>query len=77
MILALVAGMWGFLQKLISTKLKSLEEIIVKLIDRFNRSDESADRRFEALVEKFEHLESEVARLREKASYLTGRINSR
>ena len=69
--------MWGFLQKFISTKLKSFEEIIVKLIDCFNRSDESAERRYELLVEKFDRLESEVADLREKASYLAGRLNSR
>jgi len=75
--LGLVGTMWGFLQKLVSSKLSEQYEIIVKLIDRMNRSDEAAERRHNAMIEKTDELEKAVVVLTDKISYLQGRINSR
>ena len=75
--LGLVGTMWGFLQKLVSSKLREQYEIIVKLIDRMNRSDDAADRRHNAMIEKTDDLEKAVVVLTDKISYLQGRINSR
>jgi len=75
--LGLVGTMWGFLQKLVSSKLREQYEIIVKLIDRMNRSDEAAERRHNAMIEKTDDLEKAVVVLTDKISYLQGRINSR
>ena len=74
-VLTMVGGMWVFLQKLISTKLKELYEIMGKLIDRHNKADLSADRRHEAVCEKIDELEAEVSSLKEKIAFLQGRIN--
>ena len=75
--LGLVGTMWGFLQKLVSSKLREQYEIIVKLIDRMNRSDDAAERRHNAMIEKTDDLEKAVVVLTDKISYLQGRINSR
>jgi len=75
--IGLVGTMWGFLQKLVSSKLREQYEIIVKLIDRMNRSDDAADRRHNAMIEKTDDLEKAVVVLTDKISYLQGRINSR
>lgn len=73
--LAMLAGMWMFLQRLITTKLAALEAIIVKLIDRFNRNDDEELQRAQMLITKLDEVEKEIAMLREKLSYVTGRIN--
>jgi peptidoglycan hydrolase CwlO-like protein len=75
--LAMLGAMWAFLQKLISNKLKDLSDIIVKLIDRHNSSDNSADRRQEQVTDKIDSLEREVCDLKERISYLQGRINGK
>lgn len=75
--LAMLGGMWVFLQKLITSKLKELYEITVKLIERFNKADETADRRHENVIEKIDELEGQVSQLREKISFLQGRINGK
>ena len=74
--LGLVGTMWGFLQKLVSSKLREQYEIIVKLIDRMNRSDDAAERRHNAMIDKTDELEKSVGLLSEKISFLQGRINS-
>ena len=68
--------MWAFLIKLISSKLKDLHEIIVKLIDRSNRESESRDVRHLTLCDKVDDLEKTVSGLSERISFLQGRINS-
>jgi hypothetical protein len=73
--LAMLGGMWMFLQRLITTKLSALETIIVKLIDRFNRNDDEELQRTQMLIQKLDEVEREIAMLREKLSYVTGRIN--
>ena len=75
--LAMLGGMWMFLQRLISSKLKELYEITVKLIERHNQSDTHADRRHEQIVEKVDELEGQISQLREKVSLLQGRINGK
>ena len=75
--LGLVGTMWGFLQKLVSSKLREQYEIIVKLIDRMNRSDEASERRHNAMIDKSDELEKRVGSLSEKISFLHGRLNSR
>ncbi len=73
--LAMLAGMWMFLQRLITAKLSALEAIIVKLIDRFNRNDDEELQRAQMLISKLDEVEKEIAMLRGKLSYVTGRIN--
>ena len=46
-------------------------------IDRFNKADDSADRRHELLVEEIDQLKEQVSQLREKISFLQGRINGK
>ncbi|WP_278369053.1 hypothetical protein [Pseudoalteromonas lipolytica] len=75
--LGLLGTMWLFLQRLISSKLAELYEIIVKLIERHNQSDTHADRRHEQIVEKVSELEGQISQLREKVSFLQGRINGK
>lgn len=76
LMLTMVATMWHFLQRLISTKLRELHEIIIKLIDRSNRESESKDMRHMAVCEKIDELEKTVSGLSERISFLQGRINS-
>ena len=56
---------------------KDLSDIIVKLIDRHNVADNSADRRQEQVIDKIDSLEREVCDLKERISYLQGRINGK
>lgn len=73
--LGLVATMWTFLQKLLGSKLKELYDINIKLIDRHNKSDQASDRRHETILHNLGELEQEVSALKEKISFIQGRIN--
>ena len=53
-----------------SETLENIEGMVIKLIDRWNKSDETRDRRHEDLLR-------EVGDASEKISYLSGRINSK
>ena len=75
--LGLVGTGWIFLQKLVSSKLRDQHEVMVKLIDKINRSDDAAERRHNAMIEKTDALEKTVGTLSEKISFLQGRVNSR
>ena len=75
--LGLVASMWAFLTKLVSSKLKDIHEIIVKLIDRSHREEDSRDVKHHVLCEKIDDLEKTVGGLSERISFLQGRINNR
>jgi len=66
----LFIGMIKFLQTSLMSKLREIEDISIKLIDRWNRSDESRDRRHE-------DLSKEIAELSDKISYLSGKINAK
>ena len=65
-IILLFIGMIKFLQTSLTTKLSSVEEICIKLIDRWNRSDEVRDRRYEQLIEQ-------INRVTDDLNYLKGR----
>jgi len=64
----LFAGQMIFLQKTLMTKLIEIEEISIKLIDRWNKSDDRYERRHEKAVE-------EMNRLTDDLAFLKGRIN--
>tara|TARA_B100000745_G_scaffold291903_1_gene232247 strand:- start:278 stop:523 length:246 start_codon:yes stop_codon:yes gene_type:complete len=49
-IVILFVGMIQFLRSTLMGKLNEIEDICIKLIDRWNRSDETRDRRHEDLV---------------------------
>ena len=69
-LILLFAGQIVFLQKTLMGKLNEIEEICIKLIDRWNRSDETRDRRHEDMMKEVDDLSDSVA-------YLKGRINGR
>ena len=69
-IIMLFIGMIKFLQTSLTAKLTQVEGICVKLIDRWNRSDETRDRRHEDMMKEVDDLSDSVA-------YLKGRINGR
>ena len=52
------------------TKMTNVEGIVLKMLDRWNRSDDSRDRRHE-------DLSKELAELSDKISYLSGKINAK
>tara|TARA_R100001480_G_scaffold144112_1_gene141941 strand:- start:289 stop:543 length:255 start_codon:yes stop_codon:yes gene_type:complete len=67
-IVVLFATQIIFLQKTLMGKLREIEDISVKLIDRWNRSDETRDRRHEDIMKEIDDLSDAV-------SFLKGRIN--
>ena len=64
----LFAGQMVFLQKTLMAKLSEIEEITIKLIDRWNQTDDRADRRHEKLIGQVNYLTDDV-------NFLKGRIN--
>jgi|TARA_Y100000296_G_C5062370_1_gene200551 hypothetical protein len=64
----LFAGQVVFLQKTLMAKLEEIEQITIKLIDRWNRSDERAERRHEKSVDEMNQITDDI-------SFLKGRIN--
>ena len=79
-IIGIIGGLITFLQKVLYGQGKSNYEIIVKLIDRFNKSDdrfktmesriiESAERRHEKLIDELNDMTDDL-------NFLKGRINS-
>ena len=65
-IILLFIGMIKFLQTSLTSKLSSVEVICIKLIDRWNRSDETRDRRYEQLI-------AQINRITDDLNYLKGR----
>lgn len=80
-VILLFAGQILFLQKTLMGKLNEIEEICIKLIDRWNRSDETRDRRFEdtqdASNRRHDALVKELNDLTDDVNFLKGRINGR
>ena len=64
----LFAGQMVFLQKTLMAKLTEIEEITIKLIDRWNKSDDRAERRHEKQIGQMNYLTDDV-------NFLKGRIN--
>ena len=69
-IITLFIGMIKFLQTSLTAKLSEVESICVKLIDRWNRSDEVRDRRPEQLLEQ-------INRITDDLNYLKGKSNGK
>ena len=69
-IITLFIGMIKFLQTSLTAKLSEVEGICVKLIDRWNRSDEVRDRRHEQLLEQ-------INRITDDLNYLKGKSNGK
>ena len=69
-VVALFAGQIMFLQKTLMSKLNEVENICIKLIDRWNRSDEVRDRRHEALLQEMNDVTDDL-------NFLKGRVNGK
>tara|TARA_X000000368_G_C22510739_1_gene484725 strand:- start:125 stop:373 length:249 start_codon:yes stop_codon:yes gene_type:complete len=67
-IIMLFIGMIKFLQTSLTTKLDAVEGICVKLIDRWNRSDETRDRRHEQLLEQINRITDDLNYLKGKST---------
>ena len=67
-VVALFAGQMMFLQKTLMGKLKEVETITIKLIDRWNKADDKQDRRHEKVLEELNDVTDEM-------NFLKGRIN--
>ena len=59
-----------FLQRTLMKELHEIEDICVKLIDRWNRSDEARDRRHEDLIKELNDISDDL-------NFLKGRANGR
>ena len=69
-IVVLFIGMIHFLKSTLFSKLKEIEDINIKLIDRWNRSDEIRDRRHEDLIKELNDVSDDL-------NYLKGKSNGR
>tara|TARA_R110002020_G_scaffold413646_1_gene623247 strand:+ start:318 stop:569 length:252 start_codon:yes stop_codon:yes gene_type:complete len=69
-IVLLFIGMIQFLRSTLMDKLSEVEDICIKLIDRWNRSDEQRDRRHEDLIKEINDISDDL-------NFLKGRANSK
>lgn len=69
-IIILFAAQIVFMQKTLMKKLHEIEDMTIKLIDRWNRSDESRDRRHEDIIKELNDLSDDM-------NFMKGRINSK
>ena len=69
-IVLLFIGMIQFLKTTLFSKLQEIEDISIKLIDRWNRSDEQRDRRHEDLVKEMNDISDDM-------NFIKGRINGK
>ena len=67
-IVFLFIGMIHFLRTTMMNKLNEIENICVKLIDRWNRSDEIRDRRHEDILQELNDVSDAI-------NYLKGRMD--
>ena len=67
-ITVLFIGMIQFLKSQLISKLSEIGEICIKLIDRWNRSDEVRDRRHEQLLQEMNDITDDL-------NFLKGRID--
>ena len=59
-----------FLRTTLMSKLREIEDIVIKLIDRWNRSDEVRDRRHEDLIKELNDQSDDL-------NFLKGRANGK
>ena len=69
-IIILFAAQIVFMQKTLMKKLHEIEDMTIKLIDRWNRSDEARDRRHEDMLKEINDLSDDM-------NFMKGRINSK
>ena len=67
-VIILFVGMIQFLRSTLMGKLLEIESMTIKLIDRWNRSDEIRDRRHEDLLKEINSATDEI-------NFIKGRIN--
>ena len=67
-VIILFIGMIQFLRSTLMGKLLEIEQMTIKLIDRWNRSDEIRDRRHEDLLKELNDVTDEM-------TFIKGRIN--
>jgi len=80
-IVGIVGGLIAFLQKVLYGQGKANYAIIVKLIDRFNKSDERFKRMEDSMQEsaerRHEKLIDEINDLTDDMNFIKGRINNK
>tara|TARA_R100000656_G_scaffold59151_1_gene46073 strand:+ start:410 stop:661 length:252 start_codon:yes stop_codon:yes gene_type:complete len=69
-VVLLFVGMIQFLKSAVMGKLIEIEDMVIKLIDRWNRSDESRDRRHEAILKELNDISDDQ-------NFMKGRINGK
>ena len=69
-IIILFAAQIVFMQKTLMKKLHEIEDMTIKLIDRWNRSDEARDRRHEDMLKDINELSDDM-------NFMKGRINGK
>jgi hypothetical protein len=67
-IILLFAGQLVWMQRMLTKKLDDIQGICIKLIDRWNRSDETRDRRHEQIIQEMNDVTDEI-------NFIKGRIN--
>ena len=67
-IVMLFIAMIQFLRSTLMGKLKEVEDICIKLIDRWNRSDEVRDRRYEQLLQEINDITDDLNFLKGKSN---------
>ena len=72
-IIALFAGQILFLQRTLMKQLHEIEDICVKLIDRWNRSDEARDRRHEDMVGEINDMSDVLMEIKGQVSRINGK----
>lgn len=72
-IVFLFVGQIMFLQKTLIKKLHETDEKVIALIDRWNRSDEVRDRRYEKTVEELNDLGDIVMEIKGSVSRINGK----
>jgi hypothetical protein len=58
-----------FLTKTLMSKLKGINEKVIALINRWNRSDETRDRRHEQMIQEINDMTDDI-------NYIKGKLNS-
>ena len=69
-VVLLFVGMIQFLKSAVMGKLIEIEDMVIKLIDRWNRSDESRDRRHEDMLKEMNDISDDM-------NFMKGRINGK
>ena len=69
-IILLFAAQIVFMQRTLMKKLHEIEDMTIKLIDRWNRSDEARDRRHEDMLKEINDISDDM-------NFMKGRINGK